>query len=201
MPHVIEINLTVSKIWRRTASCGRACWRKRRGLRCFCFFQSLDWLETYWRHFAGEQRLRVLVVLDDGRPLGILPLVVVPETTKMGTVRVLTYPMAGWGSYYGPIGPQPAATLAAGLAHIGATPRDWCLLDLRWINREKIDRRRTERAMQFVGLPAREAVWSQTALVEFEHNCPNLFRPGADRGVGELLAVAAAQVSREPAPR
>ena len=26
------------------------------------FFQSLDWLESYWRHFGQEQKLRVLIV-------------------------------------------------------------------------------------------------------------------------------------------
>ncbi|MCE5267334.1 MAG: cellulose biosynthesis protein, partial [Planctomycetaceae bacterium] len=30
------------------------------------FFQSLRWLEIYWRHFAPGQRLRVLVVEDNG---------------------------------------------------------------------------------------------------------------------------------------
>jgi CelD/BcsL family acetyltransferase involved in cellulose biosynthesis len=40
------------------------------------FFHSLDWLEIYWRHFGAGQRLRVLVVSVDGRPLGILPLAV-----------------------------------------------------------------------------------------------------------------------------
>ena len=27
------------------------------------FFQSLDWLEIYWRHFKADQGLRVLLVL------------------------------------------------------------------------------------------------------------------------------------------
>ncbi len=40
------------------------------------FFQSPEWLATYWRHFGARQRLRVIVVEDGGRVRGILPLVV-----------------------------------------------------------------------------------------------------------------------------
>ena len=32
------------------------------------FFQSLDWLETYWRYHGDRQRLRVLVVYAAGEP-------------------------------------------------------------------------------------------------------------------------------------
>ncbi|HWC90069.1 MAG TPA: hypothetical protein VG433_10450, partial [Pirellulales bacterium] len=53
------------------------------------FFQSPDWFETYWRHFGASQRLRVLVVLDGNGPLGMMPLVVREERTRLGTMRVL----------------------------------------------------------------------------------------------------------------
>ncbi len=131
------------------------------------FFQSHEWLETYWHYFGyavaegvgstsvsggaeetdGEtiassgrpERLRVLLVETDGEPLGILPLVVSSEPYRVGTVRVLGYPLAGWGSFYGPIGPHPAATLQAGLEHIRSTPRDWDLVDLRWVDANGVD--------------------------------------------------------------
>ena len=80
------------------------------------FFHSFDWLEIYWRHFGDGQRLRVLVVRAGGEPLGILPLVVRSERTRLGTVRTLTYPLHDWGTFYGPIGPNPTATLLAGFA-------------------------------------------------------------------------------------
>ena len=96
------------------------------------FFQSFDWLETYWQFYGQTQRLRALVVENDGWPIGILPLTVNTESTGVGPVRVLGYPLAGWGSFYGPIGPQPAETLRAGLQHIRKTPHDWDLLDVRW---------------------------------------------------------------------
>jgi len=63
------------------------------------FFQSLEWLEAYWRHFGKHQKLRVLMVLDGGRPVGILPLVVRWETTKVGRLRFLTYPLDHWGRF------------------------------------------------------------------------------------------------------
>src|SRR4030042_1363916 len=96
------------------------------------FFQSLDWLEVYWKHYGEDQHLRVMVVCSNGRPIGILPLVVRTEATRVGPVRVLTYPLHGWGTFYGPIGPNPTATLAAGPRHVRQTPRGSALLDLRW---------------------------------------------------------------------
>lgn len=65
-----------------------------------CFFQSLDWLAIYWRHFAREQRLRTLLVYDDDRLLGVLPLAVKSTATRGGTIRTVGYPMDGWGTTY-----------------------------------------------------------------------------------------------------
>ena len=86
------------------------------------FFQSLEWLEVYWRHFGQRQKLRVLVHFADDRPRGILPLVVERGRSKVGPVRTLTFPLHEWGSFYGPIGPEPEQTLTAGLEHIRRTP-------------------------------------------------------------------------------
>ena len=129
------------------------------------FFHSLDWLETYWRHHGDRQRLRVLVVEAAGGPIGILPLVVRRETTRLGTIRVLTYPLEDWGSFYGPIGPYPTATLIAGLGHVRRTEVDWDLIDLRWIDGlAACDR--TLRAMEIRGMSATTAVWAKSAQVE-----------------------------------
>ncbi len=130
------------------------------------FFQSLDWLETYWKHFGDGQRLRAMVVCAEGRPLGILPLVVRTEQTRVGRVRVLTYPLHGWGTFYGPIGPNPTATLTAGLRHIRQTPRDWDLLDFRWVDREGCDHGRTEAAMRQVGFQPRRQGWDRAPVVD-----------------------------------
>ena len=139
------------------------------------FFHSLDWLETYWRHYGDRQRLRVLMVEAAGAPIGILPLVVRRETTRLGTIRVLTYPLDDWGSFYGPIGPYPTATLIAGLGHIRRTEIDWDLIDLRWIDGlAACDR--TLRAMEIRGMSAIDRRVGQERQVEL------------DRWLGDLLA-------------
>ncbi len=130
------------------------------------FFHSLDWLLTYWNHFGEQARLRVLVVTSLGRPVGILPLAVRRVRRRLGTFRVLTYPLDDWGSFYGPIGPSPTATLIAGLAHIRRTPRDWDLIELPWVDALGTDRGRTPAAMAQMDFPALAEPWQTSALIE-----------------------------------
>lgn len=132
------------------------------------FFQSLDWLQAYWKHYGSDQRLRALVVCADGRPVGILPLVVRWESTRLGRVRVLTYPLDDWGTFFGPIGPNPTATLTAGLRHVRQRPRDWDLLELRWVDRDRCDYGRTEMAMRRAGFQPRRQAWAQAAVVDIQ---------------------------------
>jgi CelD/BcsL family acetyltransferase involved in cellulose biosynthesis len=130
------------------------------------FFQTLEWLEVYWRHFGPGQRLRVLIASAAGRPTGIMPLVVREERTKVGQIRVMTYPLHGWGSFYGPIGPQPGQTLAAGLAHVRRTARDWDVIELRWVDALGADHGQTEQAMRTAGLQTYRTVWEQIAVID-----------------------------------
>jgi CelD/BcsL family acetyltransferase involved in cellulose biosynthesis len=130
------------------------------------FFQSLDWLDVYWRHFGAGQKLRVLVVLAGDRPTGILPLVVRREPTRVGRLRVLTYPLHDWGSFYGPVGPEPGLTLAAGLEHIRHTRRDWDMLELRWQGAPGTAPAATQAIMRAAGFQAYETVWDRTAIVD-----------------------------------
>lgn len=134
------------------------------------FFQSLDWLEVYWRHYGDptgpNQRLRVLIVRAAGRPIGILPLVVRVEDTRAGHVRVLTYPLENWGSTFGPIGSDPTATLSAAMRYLSRTPRDWDLLDLRWVDADGDDHGRTQRAMDAAGFSPQHQPWDQAAVLE-----------------------------------
>jgi len=97
-----------------------------------CFFQTLDWLAIYWRHFGRDQRLRTLMAYDDDRLVGILPLAVKPTATRGGAMRMLGYPLDGWGTRYGAIGVNMRAILSAGLRHIETTDRDWDVLELDW---------------------------------------------------------------------
>ncbi len=132
------------------------------------FFQSLDWLEPYWRHHGAEQKLRVLVVRAGDEVLGIVPLVVRTEVSRLGPVRVLTYPLHDWGMFYGPIGPQPTATLTAVMRYLRTGKRDWDLLDLRWVDRDGVDHGRSQNAMQRAGWQPLEQIGSQSAIVELD---------------------------------
>jgi CelD/BcsL family acetyltransferase involved in cellulose biosynthesis len=144
----------------------RLVWQALLGTTCRAtFFQSLDWLQVYWRHYGQGQKLRVLVVYSGGQPIGILPLVVRAEWTRLGTTRLLTYPLHDWGCFYGPIGADVTATLLAGLGHIRRTPMDWDLIDLRWIDHEGTDHGRTAMALEAKGLPTESQVRSTSSLV------------------------------------
>ncbi len=140
------------------------------------FFHSLDWLTTYWRHYGQRQRLRVLIVSSAGEKIGILPLAVRTETTRVGPVRVLGYPLDDWGTFYGPIGPNPAATLAAAMHHIRHTRRDWDLLDLRNVDASGCDCGRTPNAMRLAGLPVSKQIWAQAAVVQLEQSWEEYWR-------------------------
>jgi CelD/BcsL family acetyltransferase involved in cellulose biosynthesis len=100
----------------------------------YSFFQTLEWLETAWPHYPLPQTLRVMIVERSGTPLGMVPLCVRTEQRKVGRTRVLTYPLEDWGTFYGPIGPDPATAFRAAIERVAATPRDWDVIDLRWVD-------------------------------------------------------------------
>jgi CelD/BcsL family acetyltransferase involved in cellulose biosynthesis len=130
------------------------------------YFQTLDWLSVYWQHYGAGCRLRVLVVQVLGKTIGILPLVVREEATKVGRLRVLNYPLQDWGTFYGPIGPNPTATLLASFNHLQRTARDWDVLDLRWVDEQRTDRGRTARALEQSKLTAYRNQWSESAIID-----------------------------------
>jgi CelD/BcsL family acetyltransferase involved in cellulose biosynthesis len=129
------------------------------------FFQSLDWLEVYWRHFGGDQLLRVLVTSENGEPTGILPLVVRRETTRVGKLRFLTYPLDCWGSFYGPIGPHPLETLRRGLQYLETVRPDWDVLELRWLGAMDDETSRTEELLTEVGASPMRSQLDSTAVI------------------------------------
>jgi len=130
-------------------------------------FHSLQWLEVYWRHFGADQQLRVMLIEDDKQCLtGIVPLVVRREKTRAGTLRFLTYPLHDWGSFFGPIGPQPERALAAALEHVRRTKPDWDIIELRWLGGPGTEVAATRRAMLSAGFQAYCTLWDQTAMVE-----------------------------------
>jgi CelD/BcsL family acetyltransferase involved in cellulose biosynthesis len=130
------------------------------------FFHSCDWLETYWQHFGGDQKLRVFVVRQGKQVTGIVPMTVLREPTKLGAVRVLTYPQAYWGSYYGPIGPAPRESLRAVLGRLRRSRRDWDLLDLRFAPPTELDPARTDDELCAAGFAADERETDRTSIID-----------------------------------
>jgi CelD/BcsL family acetyltransferase involved in cellulose biosynthesis len=131
------------------------------------FFLTYDWLEACWRHFGSTQKLKVLIPYAAGKPLGILPLCVRSERYRVGTVRVLTYPMDNWGTWYGPIGPNPAATMMAALQHIRRTPRDWDMMELRWVADDGTSGGRTARSLRAANMFTSKTEYEWTSIVDF----------------------------------
>ena len=139
------------------------------------FFQSLDWLQCYWRCYGDDQRLRCLIVKSDDQVIGILPLVVCRERTRLGTIDVLTYPLQDWGSFYGPIGPNPTATLMAAMRYLAAGRADCDLIDMRWVDSARVDCGRHNSAMKMAGLPAERRTWSHVAVIDTACNWAEFF--------------------------
>ena len=104
------------------------------------FFQSVEWFETSTRRRGGRDRIRVLVVAAAGRPIGIVPLVVKRVPSGLGRLKVLTDSPDERGFFYEPIGPNPATTLEAVLAHVAKTPIDWDLFELRHADVQRFER-------------------------------------------------------------
>ncbi|HEY3391133.1 MAG TPA: GNAT family N-acetyltransferase [Lacipirellulaceae bacterium] len=134
------------------------------------FFLTLDWLEAYWRHFGRDQKLNVLIVYAAGQPIGILPLCVRSEQYRLNKVRVLTYPLDDCGTWYGPIGPNPASTMLAAMQHIRRTPRDWDMIELRWVSDDGTHGGRTARALRVAGMFTEKQPYQTTSILELPEN-------------------------------
>lgn len=130
------------------------------------FFNTCDWLDTYWRHFGHDQRLRVLVVRSGGSPIGILPLCVRTERHSIGPVRVLTYPLEDWGNWYGPIGSNRAATMLGAVQYLRDTPRDWDMIDLRSNGPASSDGGRVGRSLRVVGMLSEQQPYQVTSHLD-----------------------------------
>ncbi len=117
-------------------------------------------------YFAEDQKLRVLVVHAEGKPIGILPLCVDAERSRLGVVRKLTYPVPPWARSFGPVGPNPTATLLVAMRHIRETPRDWDLIDLPSI--DETDGGRTERALRAQGFSTVCQPWASASVVRLD---------------------------------
>lgn len=130
------------------------------------FFQSLDWLETYWKFYGEGQMLRVFAIREAGEVSGIVPLVILEESSKLGPLRILTYPLAYWGSYYGPIGPRPRQALAAAIERLSHERHDWDLFDLRFAPAAARDNSDTLEVMTAAGFEPAPKLVDHTSFID-----------------------------------
>ena len=130
------------------------------------FFHTYDWFTTFWKHFGHERKMRVLVIQASGTPIGIVPLCVQRERYQVGNLRVLTYPLSDWGFWYGPIGSNQSASMFMALRHIRDTPRDWDMLDLRWVPAEPTDHTATSRALRAAGWNPEKSAYQESSVIE-----------------------------------
>lgn len=130
------------------------------------FFQTREWLECYWRNLGSDRRFRILVVSLDQKPLGLLPLAIRSISTKLGRMRVLTLPHDGWATTFGPIGPNPTATLVNSLRYLAETPRDWDLIDLRGIEDPSLEGSRIAGSLERAGMSAMHRPWDRSAVID-----------------------------------
>jgi len=132
------------------------------------FYHTFDWFSDFWRHFGRDGQMRVLVIQAAGTPIGIVPLCVCKERYHVGNLRVLTYPLSDWGTWYGPIGANPSASLFMAMQHVQATRRDWDLLELRWTGAPSSHRNLTERAMRVAGFQPRQRKYQQVSVIDLD---------------------------------
>ncbi|WP_417390065.1 GNAT family N-acetyltransferase [Gimesia sp.] len=134
------------------------------------FFRSREWLQVYWKHFAADQKLRVLIVRENGEVTGIVPLCWKKIKSKFGSCRILTFPFDDWGSFYGPVSPDQESTLRAAFHYLLNSPRDWDLIDLRCVETDGFDGGATERAFQAEKMEFEKFVWEQAMYVDLSQS-------------------------------
>jgi CelD/BcsL family acetyltransferase involved in cellulose biosynthesis len=132
------------------------------------FFHTYQWFVTYWKHFGADKQMRVLVIRSGDATIGIVPLCVIHEQHRLSEIRVLTYPLSDWGMWYGPLGANQSAAMFMALQYLRDTPRDWDMMDLRWISGDADEPDITGRAMTAVGWRSHRTFYQQTSLIEFE---------------------------------
>lgn len=142
------------------------------------FFMTFDWFELAWKHFGqqGQHDYRLLVIRSEGKPIGFVPLCVVEEPYRVGTLRTLTYPLADWGAWYSPIGPDQTACYWLAMQYLANQERDWDLLDLRWIDEQQAKLPSLSAAMQAAGIAGEIAPFRETFVIEINGSWEDYLR-------------------------
>jgi len=130
------------------------------------FFQTLGWLEVFWKHYGDSRHLRVIGVREGDQLIGVLPLMTESAKTQLGHLRFLTYPLNFWGSFYGPIGPRRDEILQASIDHVRSTPRDWDVFELRYTGSHNEGIQTADRIMRQSRLAPVVREFESTAVID-----------------------------------
>lgn len=115
------------------------------------YFQTYDWLRSFWRFYGEGLKLKVLLVSMAAKPIGLLPLIIKHERTQLGFASVMTYPLGEWGPFYGQVGPNAVATFQGALPHVFKKRGDWNVVELPNFENSD-DNRRLKEAIGECGL-------------------------------------------------
>lgn len=144
----------------------KTLWEQRRDA---SFFQSWDWLRSYLRTCGDGQKLRTLIVTEGTTPIGIVPLVHQNVRTRLGVAGVLRYPLADWGTSYGPLGTETGEALATAIKH-ALRRRDWTALELGHVDEFGADSGRTRSALTRSRLRVRETAHLDRPAVQLDES-------------------------------
>ncbi len=131
------------------------------------FVQTPEWLETYWTHFGEDQKLRVLIIAQDGETSAVVPFTVTTAETSLGRLRYLTLPWTSLGIGHRPIGPNPLHALTQAAKHICRTKRDWDIIDYRCTEPSAVERNKVKHALAHGGLKLTVRAWGEGSCVQF----------------------------------
>jgi len=163
-------------------------WNRGRSKR---FQLSFPWLEAYWKHAGADRKLKVLVATLAGRVIGILPLVKKKSESRLGPLNVLTYPLDGWGCWFGPVGPNSAATLTAGMRYLSKSKKGWDLLDFSYTDRDRLDLGRTTTAARNMGWSNLERIWESVPFIQLGESWDQFLNGKSEKKVNQILAAQA----------
>lgn len=128
------------------------------------FFQTYDWFASYWRHYGNDQQLHLLLVRDEQKLIGIVPLVIRTERRQVGRLNVLTYPLDDWGSFYHPVSTDNQRTITAAVDYLRQNQKRWEILSWRWCDPHQAATIST--AMNDAGMRTFGSVRETSALID-----------------------------------
>lgn len=132
------------------------------------FLNSYEAFEATCSLSGLREQLKVLMVSLMGKPIGFVPFVIRPMETPLGTLRVLTFPMEEWHSFYSTIGPHKTIILQAVVKHLKKSGRNWDYLDWTGLLRTGREKERLQTAGILHGLRLEQHASRECSLINLE---------------------------------